>query len=97
MKKVLLASVLALTLTTPLQAQQVQCGPRDNMVSYLEDTYNEVRQAEALSSNSLIMELYVNDDSGTWTVVYTLPDGNSCYVAHGTNFSFVEESLEPNL
>jgi hypothetical protein len=32
------------------------------------------------------MELFASETSGTWTVTVTLPDGQMCLMASGSNF-----------
>ncbi len=82
----------------PLQAQQeVQCASREDMLQMLTGDFDEVRQAIGFSSSNFVMEMYSNEETGSWTMTYTLPDGNMCIIGHGLNYEELNETLEPNL
>jgi hypothetical protein len=100
MNKVLLASVLALTLTTPLLAQQAvsQCSPnREGAIRYLADQFQESRQSAGLAASGHLVEVFANTETGSWTITVTLPNGTICLLASGQSYEQLNESLEPNL
>jgi hypothetical protein len=39
------------------------------------------------------MEVYAATGTGTWTIAITLPDGQMCLMASGSNFETVAEEL----
>jgi hypothetical protein len=39
------------------------------------------------------MELYASEDTGTWSITMTLPDGMMCLMASGSNYEVVTEEL----
>ena len=39
------------------------------------------------------MELYAADDTGTWTITMTLPDGRMCRMASGSGYEDLREDL----
>jgi hypothetical protein len=93
MKKALLAFVLAITTTTAQAQQGIQCNSREAMVQLISGTYGEVRKALGLSSRNFAMGLYVNDQTGSWTLAYTQPTGVMCIVAHDTNYEEIDEPI----
>lgn len=66
--------------------QQMRCAPRAQMLDILETRRGESRRAIGLTSGDTVMELYAAEETGSWTVVVTLPSGLSCLVATGTAF-----------
>ncbi len=83
-----------------LAAQQVQartCAPRDEMVKRLAGTYGETRHAIGLARQGAIMELFASDQTGSWTITVTLPDGTSCLIAAGRDYEAITEALPPNI
>ncbi len=64
------------------------CGPRGVMVEKLARVYGEVSQGGGLTNGRLIVlvELYVNKETGTWTLVQTYPSGIACIMVAGNNW-----------
>ncbi len=79
------ASLAALSLANaqPALARQAACAPRAELIAELATRYGETRQGAGLQDDTLVMEIYASAESGSWTVVYTRPDGLSCAVASG--------------
>lgn len=71
-------------------AQQSQCGFRGDVVESLENKYGETRRSVGLARNNGVVEVYASDDTGTWTIVITMPNGMTCLVAAGDAFEPVE-------
>ena len=58
------------------------CDDRADIVATLELAYGERKAAVALSGSGGLVELYTADD-GSWTLLYTVPDGLTCLLAAG--------------
>ena len=71
------------------------CGERALVVSRLAESYGETRQSVGLGSNNSVVELFASEDTGTWTITVTLPNGMMCLVASGQNYEEVDEELQP--
>ncbi|MEL6644470.1 MAG: hypothetical protein AAFQ79_11075 [Pseudomonadota bacterium] len=67
------------------------CAPRDHVVSRLASEYGESRRSIGLAANNRVMEVFAAEDTGTWTITVTLPDGITCLVASGQAF----EAFDP--
>lgn len=76
----------ALFATTASAQQQVPCGPRAEAIANLESKYGEVRQSAGLSARGALIEVYANDETGTWTIAASLPDGRMCLLDAGESF-----------
>ncbi len=84
----------ALMLTGAAQAQNTnRCAPRDQVIAQLADRYGETRQSIGLGSNNTVIEVFASDDTGTWTILATLPNGLSCLMASGQAYEALAENL----
>ncbi|MYM57018.1 hypothetical protein [Thalassovita mangrovi] len=82
--KLFTLSCAALMLAGAAQAQSAnRCAPRDQVIAQLADRYGETRQSIGLGSNNSVIEVYASGDTGTWTILATLPNGLSCLLASG--------------
>lgn len=76
--------------------QQANCAARSQVVDRLETKYGESRRSVGLAANNGVVETYASDESGTWTIVITLPNGMTCLVAAGNAFEPVDDpSVKP--
>ncbi|WP_170467117.1 hypothetical protein [Ruegeria arenilitoris] len=83
-----------------LAAQQVHartCAPRDEVIKRLTETYGETRQGIGIARQGTVMELFASDQSGSWTITVTLPDGITCLVVSGQAYETMAEALPPNV
>lgn len=91
MRAVLAFALIALS--SPVSAQQQQCGPRNTVVAHLADKYSETRRSVGLTANNMMMEVYASAASGSWTITVTSAQGITCLVASGQGFEPVVEEL----
>jgi hypothetical protein len=68
-----------------------QCAPRAAVLQALADGYAESRRGIGIAGNSVVMEIFVNAETGTWTITATSPTGAMCLIASGSNFESVTE------
>lgn len=71
------------------QQQTPPCGPRALIVEQLKREFSETPVSRGLASNGTIIELLVSE-AGTWTLLVSLPNGNSCFGAVGEMWQAVE-------
>lgn len=71
------------------------CAQRDVVVDRLESKYSERLTAGGLQSSKSIMEVWVSEEKGTFTVLLTNPNGLSCIVASGTNWYVETDAPQP--
>lgn len=73
-----------------------QCAPRDQIVARLATGFDETRQGAGLTAapdgQAQVVEIFAAD-SGSWTLIVTLPDGQSCPVASGEGWQTLHEDL----
>ncbi|WP_424942134.1 hypothetical protein [Aliiroseovarius crassostreae] len=71
------------------------CAPRPAVVERLTDTYGETRQSIGLATNNMVVEVFASNESGTWTITVTNPQGVTCLVAAGRSFETLDEEPTP--
>ncbi len=61
---------------------QTICGDRTELVSRLEKGFAESPRSLGLASNGAVFEVFLSA-KGTWSLVVTHPNGQSCLIAAG--------------
>ena len=69
------------------------CAPRDVVVDRLAEGYGETRKSIGLGANNAVIEVFASDDSGTWTITATSPQGITCLIASGQAFERLNDVL----
>lgn len=93
MRTIITATAIAvMTAAAPATAQPA-CGPRDAIVEALERKYGETRQGMGLQDDSGVVEIFASAETGTWTILVTLPSGIACLVSAGENWQRFDAPL----
>lgn len=95
MRLTLISACLTVMAAGPALAQGGVCGPRDAIVERLQEKYGETRQSMGLQSNNGVVEIFASDESGTWTILVTLPNGMTCLVAAGEAWDNTVAEADP--
>lgn len=83
-------------ITTPALAQQQQnCGTRDTVVERLASKYGESRQSIGMAPKGRVVEVFASQETGTWTITVTMPNGMMCLVASGQSYENLDEPAKP--
>ena len=91
------AAGFALLAAAGAEAQQGlrHCGQRDTIVKRLADGYGESPRSMGLGANNSVMEVFVSEQTGTWTITVTMPNGTMCLVATGRGFESLPGASGP--
>ncbi len=90
-----LSWLIGLLFVLPAAAQSTNCGPHDRVTAGLATGYGERRVSIALGANNTVVETFVSDETGTWTITVTTPDGPTCLVASGQHWQATDDPLPP--
>jgi hypothetical protein len=82
----LILATLGLWLT-PLAAAALQCGPTEQVLVGLSDRYRESMVAEGAMPNNDRMVVTATENGSTWTLLLVKPDGQTCMMAAGTDYT----------
>ncbi len=94
MTRLMIVLTALLALTTAASAQQ-NCGPRAVVVEHLTENFGESRQTIGMGQDGQVVEVYASTETGSWTIIVTLPNGSSCLVAAGDAFEVLAEAPAP--
>lgn len=89
-----LAAVAALPGLAAAQTQQ--CGERGRIVGILAEKYGETPRSIGLTPQGALVETYASDDTRSWTITVSFPDGRMCLLASGTSFEALQPGLIPS-
>ncbi|WP_417770506.1 hypothetical protein [Stappia sp.] len=95
-KHLVLATVLMGVLSAAQPAWAAKCALRDTVVERLSNKYSEQLTAGGLQSSPILttmVEVWASEETGTFTVILTNPEGVSCILAAGTDW-FTEPAKE---
>ena len=90
----LYAAIIVAAFVGPSHAQEARCAPHDTLSAALARTFKETVVSMGLIGNGQMLEVYASE-KGTWTIVYTLPNGISCMVASGSAFEQITAKWQP--
>lgn len=74
---------------TDAEAQNI-CDQRDVIVSQLEGRYGEDRVALGVNTTGHLMEVWGNEETGSWSITTTTPQGITCLNDAGQMFQRVD-------
>ena len=96
-RSVIIAATLAIaalataSIENSAHAQVLQCGLRGDIIDNLGRKFHETRRGIGLVSSQRLMELYASQE-GSWTIVFTSPNGMSCIGAAGRHWHMLPPS-----
>ena len=96
-----ISAILSIALTTipsinPANAltPASRCGAHETIVDTLTKKYGETEHGIGLVSDQGIMQVYVSQEKGTWTIVMTNAQGKTCMMAAGRGWENLKQKEE---
>ena len=88
------AIALGLLAATPAaNAEEAQaCAERARVVQKLQEKFGESLRSLGLHRADGVVEVYSSEETGTWTILMTRPDGKTCLLAAGQGW---EQDVRP--
>ena len=88
------ATAFTLLAATPAaNAEETRaCAERTRVVQKLQEKFGETLRSLGLHSDDGVVEVYSSEETGTWTILMTRPDGMSCLLAAGQRW---EQDIHP--
>ena len=83
---------LATLFALPADAQNMLCAQREMVLDELTGRYGEEVRGMGLAHQNRIVEVFVSEETGTWTITVTSPNGMTCLMAAGQHFATMEPS-----
>ena len=79
------AAVAMLPLFSSAAFAAVPCGARDEIVKKLSEEFKEAPQSVGVVNKDAVVEVFVSEN-GTWTIIASGTDGQSCVVSSGESW-----------
>lgn len=76
-----------------VKAEPASCAAREKVLQHLSGTYKEAPVAMGLANNGGVIEVMRSPDNATFTIVITMPDGQSCMIAAGQSWETLPRRL----
>ena len=76
---------IALTFGASAAQAEMLCGEREQIVGELKKTWQEDRTAIGLSNSGGVLEVF-SSEQGTWTLLLTTPEGQTCMIGAGEHW-----------
>ena len=84
---------LGLLLPASLGSAETQdysnCGARTTVLEYLSAKYSEKPVAMGIAANGGLIEVLTSKEGSTFTIIVTMPDGETCMVAAGEGWEIL--------
>ncbi len=90
-------AVLAATQAGLAQQQNNRCAERERVIERLASKFGESRRSIGMGANNSVVEMHASEETGTWTITVTHPNGVTCMVAAGHAFETIREPLPASL
>jgi len=71
---------------TPSEAQSNNCAPRQVVLDRLAEKYGETQQSIGLQGSNVMLEVFANEETGTWSILLTRSDKISCLTHSGESY-----------
>jgi hypothetical protein len=69
------------------------CAPRAEVLEMLGVRYSEERQSIGIAANNSVIEVFASE-AGTWSIIATMTNGETCLIASGESFETITDTLE---
>lgn len=92
MQRILYGVAAASLMGGAASAENTSCGEREMIVERLASKYGETRQSAGLNQNNGMVEVFASEETGTWTILVTMPTGVSCLMAAGRDWQDMLET-----
>lgn len=77
--------------------EENNCGKRNTILSFLSSKYSEKPIAMGVAANGGLIEVLSSNGGSTFTIVVTMPKGNTCMVAAGEGWELLQSARKPQI
>ena len=88
-----LALVFPASLGNAENPNELNCGQRATVLNYLSVKYSEKPIAMGIAANGGLIEVLTSKEGSTFTIIVTMPEGNTCMVAAGQGWEILADSV----
>lgn len=98
-RRLMLVPLFALVLVFPVSLGTAEtqegsnCGQRTTVLDYLSARYSEKPVAMGVAANGGLIEVLTSIEGTTFTIIVTMPEGETCMVAAGESWESLPAGL----
>jgi hypothetical protein len=98
-RKLILAPLLSLSFFFPAAFGTAEtpegsnCGQRNTVLGYLSAKYSEKPVAMGIAANGGLIEVLTSNEGTTFTIIVTMPEGETCMVAAGESWESLTSAM----
>ena len=96
MPRILTGLTLAAALIPNTLLAQANCADRSMVVERLASGYGESFQGGGFQNATRVFEIWFSEEKGTWTILMTQADGQTCIMASGTHWQGPSPLVQPS-
>ena len=86
-RTIIAAAVFGMAAAAPPASAQAPCDDRSTIIRVLQEKHGETHQGTGLQGSAQLLEFWSSDETGSWTILATHPNGKSCIVAAGRSWT----------
>ena len=87
-----LSSLLVVSMTSA--SAEDRCSERTRVLEFLAENYQEAPISRGIANNGGLIEVLTSRDGSTWTILITMPDGQTCMVAAGSDWGQLPSAVQ---
>jgi hypothetical protein len=76
------------------QPSSITCEHWRNIAGYLKTKFTERPIAGGLQTNGNLLQVFVSEETGSWSIVVVQPNGMGCLVSAGSDWETAPEQPE---
>ncbi len=73
----------------------LECSEHKTVLGQFASTYKEAPVAGGLTRDGRLLQVLSSGDTGTWTIVLSKPDGETCVIMAGEAWHKIKSKLDP--
>ena len=93
-----IVNVKAQDITSKTFTKNVMCSTHEFVTNDIEKNHKQLRTWWAITNDKELIELFINNEKGTWTIILSNPDGIACGLVggdqNGSNFNIDNNSSD---
>lgn len=87
-------TIIPLFTAANAQTQPSRCGLHTSIVDTLNKKYGETAHGIGLVSDQGVMQVFVSQEKGTWTILMTNAQGKACLLAAGKGWEDLKQKVK---
>ena len=88
------ALILCMLTSSSALAGDNGCSERSVVLGFLAEAYQEAPISRGIANNGGVIEILSAPDGSTWTILITMPSGETCMIAAGSDWGQLPSAVQ---